>query len=313
MSKLLSTKEVANYLNVNEKMVYALIAEKKLPASKVTGKWLFPSHLVDQWIETNTINFPERPSKLPPFDGLLVIAGSNDPLLDQAIELFNSIYPENMAVFGNLGSMGGIGALRQKMCHIATSHLLQNNSSEYNFEYARQMLNAEPVLVNFCNRQQGLIVAKKNPHRIKDVKDLAQPGLRIVNRKLGAGTRQLFDQELKTADLKGSQLNGYHHEVSRHIDIGLTILNAKADAGPGIQPVAKQLGLDFIPWRWERYDLLIPKEHFFNQPIQNFLAILHESRFNKMAGRYSGYDISMSGKMLFANAAESETQQPVQA
>ncbi len=301
MNRMLSTREVAQYLGVNEKMVYTLISEKGLPASKITGKWLFPQHLVDQWIETHTINFPNVPSRLPPYEGLLIIAGSNDPLLERAIGLFNGLYPQNLAVFGNLGSMGGIRALKQNFCHIATSHLLQENDSDYNFEFAGQLLDVMPVVVNFCRRNQGLIVARGNPHGITATADLGQKGLRIVNRKLGTGTRQLFDRELKAANLDGRHLTGYRDEAQRHMDVGLAILGGKADAGPGIQPVAELLGLDFIPWRWERYDLLIPKAHFFNPPMQRFLGLLNEKEFHRLAGMYAGYDTSTSGKMVFAS------------
>ncbi|RJQ84932.1 MAG: helix-turn-helix domain-containing protein [Desulfobacteraceae bacterium] len=302
MSKLLSTKEVAQYLGVNEKMVYTLIAEKGLPASKVTGKWIFPQHLVDQWVEANTINLSAKSGAVPSAEGLLIIAGSNDPLLEQTIGLYNGLYPEKLAVFGNLGSLGGIRSLKQDLCHIATSHLLQENGSEYNFEVAGQLLNPMPVVVNFCRRCQGLIVAKGNPRGIRNSGDLKQPGLRVINRKLGTGTRQLFDRELEAAEIKSSQLSGYETEVQRHMDVGLAVLGGKADAGPGIQPVAEQLGLDFVPWRWERYDLLIQKERFFQQSVQFFLGLLHEDRFQRMAADYPGYDTSISGKMVFATS-----------
>ena len=309
MNKMLSTRDVAQYLGVNEKMVYALIAEKGLPASKITGKWIFPQHLVDQWIEANTANFPKVPSRLPPYEGLLIIAGSNDPLLERAIGLFNELYPQNLAVFGNLGSMGGIRALKQNFCHIATSHLLQENDSDYNFEFAGQLLDTMPVVVNFCRRNQGLIIAKGNPHGIAATADLGRPGLRIVNRKLSTGTRQLFDRELKGAGLDGPHLTGYSDEVQRHMDVGLAILAGKADAGPGIQPVAELLGLDFISWRWERYDLLIPKERFFNQAMQRFLGLLNEKEFHRLAQLHAGYDTSISGKMVFAPAPVEATVQ----
>jgi putative molybdopterin biosynthesis protein len=305
MSKLLSTKEVAQYLSVNEKMVYTLISEKNLPASKITGKWLFPQHLVDQWIEANTINFPQATSRLPPYEGLLIIAGSNDPLLERVIGLFNGRYPQNLAVFGNLGSMGGIRALKQNFCHIATSHLLQENESDYNIEVAGQLLDTMPVVVNFCRRHQGLMVARENPHGITSTADLGKPGLRIVNRKLGTGTRQLFDRELKSAGLDGCHLMGYSDEVQRHMDVGIAILGGAADVGPGIQPVAELLGLDFIPWRWERYDLLIPKGRFFDQAMQRFLGLLHDKAFQQLAASHKGYDTSISGKMVFSPAGSS--------
>ena len=121
MSELLSTREVAKFLNINEKMVYSLIADKGLPATKVTGKWLFPIDLVRQWIESGTINYPEPAVKLPPYHGLVLIAGSNDLLLDAMISHFNSQSPHHMAMFGFTGSMGGIRALQKK--HV--SHCLQ--------------------------------------------------------------------------------------------------------------------------------------------------------------------------------------------
>jgi excisionase family DNA binding protein len=305
MGKYLTTKEVARYLNVNEKMVYTLVSEKGLPASKITGKWVFPQHLVDQWMDANTINLAAT-SPVPTADGLLIISGSNDPLLEQTIGIFNSIYSDHLAVFGNLGSLGGIGALKRQLCHMATSHLLQESGDDYNFEIAGQQLSPMPVVVNFCRRCQGLVIAKGNPMGIKQTSDLAKPGLCIVNRKLGTGTRQLFDKELTAAQLNGPHIEGYQVEVQRHMDVGLAVLSNKAHAGPCIQPIAEQLGLDFIPWRWERYDLLIQKERFFNQPIQHFLGLLHEKRFHEMAAVSPGYDTSDSGKMIFPAAPAPE-------
>jgi len=301
MGKLLSTKEVARHLGVNEKMVYALIAEKGLPASKVTGKWVFPQHLVDQWVEAHTINLPAGSGAMPGAEGLLIIAGSNDPLLEQTIGLFNTHFPEKLAVFGNLGSLGGIRSLKQALCHMATSHMLQENGSEYNFEIAGELMNPAPVVVNFCRRRQGLIVAKGNPRKIESTADLNQSGLRLVNRRLGTGTRQLLDRELQLAGINSGQLQGYTQEVQRHMDVGLAVLAGKADVGPGIQSVAEVLGLDFVPWRWERYDLLIHKERFFDQTIQLFLGLLHEEGFQKLAAAFKGYDTAISGKMLFAH------------
>ena len=86
---LLNTREVAEFLDINEKMVYSLISEKGLPATKVTGKWLFPKHLVEQWLENETINFPRAHDPLPPYHGLVIISGSNDILLDKTISIFN--------------------------------------------------------------------------------------------------------------------------------------------------------------------------------------------------------------------------------
>ena len=130
MSQFLNTKEVSKFLNINEKMVYSLVSEKGLPATKITGKWLFPKNLVEQWVETHTVNYPQTVASPSVSQGVLIITGSNDLLLDKLISLYNDRFSENIAVFGNLGSMGGLRALRQNFCHIASSHLLQENGDE---------------------------------------------------------------------------------------------------------------------------------------------------------------------------------------
>ena len=299
MKKMMSTKEVAQYLGINEKMVYSLISDKGLPASKVTGKWIFPLHLVEQWVEYNTVNYPESVRPLPAFEGVLIITGSNDMLLEKAISLFNSRFSDQIAVFGNMGSMGGIRALRQNLCHIATSHLLQENETDYNFDYAGQELDRMPVVVNFCRREQGLIVQNGPETKIKSFADIGQPGIRMVNRPLGTGTRLLFDRELEKHKIGSGTIKGYAKEVGRHIDVGLEILSGRADFGPGIRPVASLLGLGFIPLRWERYDLLISKEHFFDKRIQYFIGLLHEPEFAALARELDGYELSLSGKMVY--------------
>ena len=296
---MLNTREVAHFLDINEKMAYTLITEKGLPATKITGKWLFPMKLVEQWIETNTINYPKPSTSLPPYHGLLIIAGSNDLLLDITISLFNTLYPDHVAVFGNLGSMGGLRALRQNLCHIASSHLLQENENEYNFEFATKELEKMPAVVNFCKREQGILVQKGNPKKINEIADIARPGIRIVNRPLGTGTRLLFDRKLKEAGIKCEKLKGYNTELHRHMDVGLEILAGRADAGPAIKPVASLLGLDFIPVRWERYDLLITKERFFDKGVQLFIGLLHEQAFIDLAKNLDGYDVTISGKVVF--------------
>jgi excisionase family DNA binding protein len=300
MSKLMSTREVSKFLNVNEKMVYTLVSEKGLPASKITGKWLFPQHLVEQWVEARTLNFPKPAAAGAVYKGLLIVAGSNDLLLDRLLSLFNTLDSQHLAVFGNLGSMGGLRALRRGLCHIAGSHLLQEDESDYNFAYASAELGDMPAVVNFCRREQGLIVARGNPKKIAKVADLGRPGLRIVNRQLGTGTRLLLDRELAKAGIKGERLDGYANEVQRHLDVGLEVLAGRADVGPGIRPVAALLNLGFVPLRWERFDLMVAKERFFDEGVQRFLGLLHDERFHRMvADGLKGYDLSMTGKMVF--------------
>ena len=304
---LLNTREVAHFLDINEKVVYHLIADKGLPATKVTGKWLFPKHLVEHWLESATINVPKAVRPLPPYHGLLIISGSNDLLLDRTISLFNRLFPDHFAVFGNVGSQGGLSVLGRGLCHIAASHLLQEDDSDYNFDFAVHELEGEmPAVVNFCQREQGLLVKKGNPCGIKGIADLAHPGIRIVNRPPSTGTRLLLDRELDKLGIEGSGIEGYQRELLSHIDVAMEVLSGRADAAPGVRPVAALADLDFVPLRWERYDLLVRRDRFFEQGIQLFLGFLHETPFRRLADDLEGYDLSLCGKVVFPQQTQIE-------
>ncbi|MFC1841158.1 substrate-binding domain-containing protein [Thermodesulfobacteriota bacterium] len=296
---MLNTKRVAEFLDINEKMVYSLINEKGLPATKVTGKWLFPQHLVEQWLEGQTINYPKSENPLPPYHGILIISGSNDILLDRTISLFNKQYPEHVAVFGNMGSLGGLRALKRNLCHVSSSHLLQEDETEYNFDFAHEELGQVPAVVNFCRREQGILIQKGNPRGISSVEDFTKEGIKIVNRPVGTGTRLLLDGEFKKAGIEAKSIDGYDNELQRHLDVGLEVLSGRVDAGPAIKTVASLLDLDFIPLRTERFDLIILKERFFDQGIQLFLGLLRSQAFESLVEGLDGYDLSITGEMIF--------------
>ena len=296
---LFNTREVAEFLDINEKMVYSLISDKGLPATKVTGKWLFPRHLVEKWLENETINYPKEKNPLPTYHGLLIICGSNDILLDKAVSLYNAKQSDHVAVFGNMGSMGGIRALRNNLCHMASSHLMQEDEREYNFDFAAEELGQMPAIVNFCHREQGLLMANGNPKGIKGIAGLGASGIKIVNRPRGTGTRLLLDAELQKAGINGNEINGYTVECQRHLDVGLEIMSGRADAGLGIRAVAGLLDLDFIPLRWERFDFIIRKDRFFDPGVQLFLGILRNPDFEESIRGLAGYDLNYSGEMVF--------------
>ena len=302
---LLNTREVAEFLDINEKMVYSLISEKGLLATKITGKWLFPKQLVEKWLENQTINYPESTEGVKPDGRVLIIGGSNDILLERAISLFHRLHPDYLASFANIGSLASLKALNRNLCHIAASHLLQDKEAEYNFLYAREELGQLPGVVNFCLREQGILIQKGNPESIQEIADLGRPGLRIVNRPLGTGTRLLLDRELEKAGIEGNQIEGYQRELSSHLEVGIEILSGRAHAGPAIRAVAKLLDLDFLTLRWERFDLLIKKERFFDKRIQHFLSLLHDKAFHELAKVLHGYDLKKCGKMVFPQDAPS--------
>ncbi len=300
----LTTREIANLLHVNEKMVYSLVNEKGLPATKITGKWLFPRRLVEEWIEVNITNY--RPAAANIDASLLLLAGSDDPLFQKTLSLFQRRFSGCLAFFANVGSMGGVAALRRGLCHVGVCHLLQDENEDYNFDFACQELDQTPVFLNFSKREQGLLVARGNPKGIQGVEDFLREDVTIVNRSMGTGTRLLLDHELTKNNIPTQKVKGYRKEVSRHIDAGIEVLSGRADVAPGIRAVAGILDLDFVPLRWERFDLIIARERFFERQIQDFIGLLHESEFRQLAGIFSGYDVSLCGKMLFPDNIKQE-------
>ena len=128
----------------------------------------------------------------------------------------------------------------------------------------------------------------------------------MANRPLGTGTRLLFDRELQKIGLNGEDVGGYQNEFSRHLDVGLEVLSGRADIAPGIRIVAHLLGLDFLPLRWERFDLLIAKDRFFDKNVQQFLNLLHEPAFKQQLPENTGYQLDHSGKVIFPKKIETQ-------
>lgn len=305
-SEFLSTREVADLLHVNEKMVYSLINSKGLPATKVTGKWLFPRKIVEEWLELSVVNSPMSSDTMSSENGMLLFAGSDDPFFQKVLSLYHQTTGGSTAFFANIGSMGGLKSLRSGQCHIGVCHLLEDDNEEYNFQFAEDELDRTPVFVNFSKREQGILVQKGNPKGIESISDFGRSDISIVNRPLGTGTRLLLDYEVANSDITAKAIKGYDREVARHLDAGIEIVAGRADAALAIRAVAGTLNLDFIPIRWERFDLLINRERFFEKGIQNFLAILHDKKFAELANSFLGYDISLSGKMIFPDNFKTE-------
>jgi putative molybdopterin biosynthesis protein len=186
----------------------------------------------------------------------------------------------------NVGSMGGFRAIRKGIADVAGVHLL-DESGEYNAPFMKSLKIEDATLVKGYIRDQGIMVEKGNPLKIRGVQDLA--GKYIINRTKGSGTRTLLDMELKRiANEKGimfeeliESIHGYDIEAKTHNAVASAILTGKADAGIGIKSVADQNGLDFIPLRNEEYDLVVRSSSMEKPAIKEFLSILRSGRFKK--------------------------------
>lgn len=299
---LMNTKEVAQYLGVHEKQVYGLIKEKKIPSTRVTGKWVFPRKLIDEWIESHAQEgMGQARQKGKRIEGALLAAGSNDPILDILQTHLRKIHPEFYIFSANTGSTEGLKALDKGYTDIAWSHLFDPETGKYNLPFLPQYLpSIKPVVVNLFHRELGFITAPDNPLGLKDFADLARQGTRFINRQQGAGTRVLLDHHLQTLGIPVSEIAGYDKEVFTHFEVGLSILSGEADVGIATGAISKLLGLSFIPITQESFDMIVDKSGFFEKGVQALIEILNSEGFRSKIAGLGSYDFNNSGKILYS-------------
>ncbi len=300
--EIMNTKEVAKYLGIHEKQVYALIKSKRIPSTRVTGKWVFPKELIDEWIVSNAKpGLEQARQKSRRVEGALLASGSNDPILDMLQTYMKKSYPEFYIFSSNTGSTDGLKALNMGYTDIAWSHLFDPKTGEYNVPFLPNYLpNVKPVVVNLFRRDLGFLIAPKNPFHIRGFEDLTQKGIRLINRQKGSGTRVLLDYHLKKLQIAPSKIKGYEREVYTHFEVGLSILSKEADVGIATIAVSKLLGLPFIPITQESFDMILDQTTFFEKGIQAFIEILNSQEFRNRVERLGSYDFKNSGKVLYS-------------
>jgi putative molybdopterin biosynthesis protein len=229
----------------------------------------------------------------------VVMVGSHDLTLDILANLLGRCYPPIFLSSHSVGSLGGILAIKNGTCHMAGSHLLDPETGEYNFPYIRTYLNEIEVrVIHLVSREQGLFVRGGNPKKIGGLKDLLRKEVTFINRQKGSGTRILLDQTLKTLSLNPGQIMGYEKEEFTHMAVASNVASGMADAGMGILPAARALGLDFIPIAKERYDLIIPSIYFEEKKMEKVIETIRSEKFKKLVFQMGGYDVSKTGDEL---------------
>lgn len=233
------------------------------------------------------------------YGNTIINIGSHDLLLDVLRNELQTAHPELRFASFHTGSMGGLMALKQGIAHMATSHLFDVESGEYNFPYIRRILDGHDLLViNMVYRQQGLIVAKGNPKNIKGIGDLLRGDIVYINRQKGSGTRVLLDYLLTEHKIDTEHIRGYQQEEFSHLMVASAVANQRADLGLGIYSAAEAFKLDFIPIIKERYDAIIPQRYYSSDRMQKLLAIIKTEHFKEQVAQLGGYDLNHCGKIL---------------
>jgi putative molybdopterin biosynthesis protein len=274
-----------------------------IPATRVTGKWLFPEHLLEEWLESSArgggrkagtgIMHAGRPADR------LFLAGSDDPALDLLAEILAPQPRAPMLFVARVGSTAGLAAVAEGRADAACVHLVDPESGEYNGAGLRAYLESRPsAIVNLFHRDLGLVVSRGNPRGLSTLANLAQSGLRFVNRQPGSGTRHFVDLALARAGVQAERIAGYRDEVATHWAVALRVLRDEADVGVAAHSVAHALGLGFVPLVTERFDMVIPKDTFFRPAVQAVVEVVRSEGFGKGLMRLGGYDARESGRVL---------------
>ncbi len=224
--------------------------------------------------------------------GNIIITGSDDPLLSYLAQLSGTSATP-------VGSLTGLLILARREADIAGVHLLDLETGEYNVPFVKHLMPEDStVLINLAIRENGLMVARGNPKHIRGVRDLTRTDIHMINRQRGAGTRLLLYSKLRAAHIDPHILPEWEHVVSTHEAVAAAIATGHADAGPGLEAIASEWDLDFIPLGEERYDLVTLQGVFDSGRLQPVFDAVHSAIFRHKGAELQGYDLASSGRVV---------------
>lgn len=285
--RILSTKEVSAYLNINEKKIYQLVKDGEIPFTRLGGKILFAQEIIDRWIYQNT-----------ELEKNILICGSDDLLLREIIDHFNRDH-DNTVFCAMVGSVNGIKILKNGRATMSCVHIADQDGN-YSLSFLDRYLDRENyVVMQLFKRRQGIYLPHENPHSIKSFKEIFSKKLRFANRNQGSGTRILIDQLLEKHGINTRNDANMPLEAQSHIGAAMKVLSGEADAAFGIQNVAEMLKLKFIPVFEEPFNLIVPVEEWESRLVRNFVEFFDLTRLPRHLQTLPGYDVSGIGNLAW--------------
>ncbi|WP_027366101.1 helix-turn-helix transcriptional regulator [Desulfotruncus alcoholivorax] len=315
----LTPAEVAGILRITKNTVYELIKRGELPAYRVGRKIRVDINDVEKYKKrgrkldvVNDVNIllPDDKNQVvsiqqedllnlreaqSPAQGL-VICGQ-DVLLDILTRRFEQLSGGIRAFRHYVGSFAGLLNLYQGKAQMAAIHLWDGDQDIYNIPYVRRLLpGMQAIVVHLACRMQGFYVAGGNPKGINDWRDLTGPGVVFVNREKGCGTRVLLDETLRLLKIDRRHITGYDTEENSHLAVASAVSRGEADVGLGCEKASLQVkGIDFIPLKKERYDLVIKKEDLEKPMFSLVVKIIQSAEFKLELQGLGDYDIEETG------------------
>jgi len=307
-NKSLSTSEVADILHVSKSTIYDLIRKGEINSYKIGRKVRFTQDDVDTYIARARHEQSTQPVRRISVENSLlhkeqsnshaIIISGQDVVLDI---LANHLHHHGILVMRTyVASFESILSLYQGHVQIATSHLWDSDTNDYNKAYVRRLMPGIPaMLVNISYRMQGFYVKKGNPKNIRGWEDLRRSDITIINRRKGSGARILLDEHLHQMGIPAGSIRGYDMELDSHLTIAVAVAEGSADFSLGTERVTRHMdGLDFIPLQEERYDFVIKKAMINDPQIEVVLQVLRSPGFLRDVSQFSGNDFRDLGKIM---------------
>ena len=294
LPRFLSVRQVADYLQINEKKIYALASEGRIPGTKITGKWLFPRDLIDQWLTESSHGgvLTDR----------LVVAGSDDPLLNRVISrLAEETQSHALVSYTPTGTRLGLSLLAAGRCDVAAIHWgpVEESHLRHPALISQFAEHQQWVMVRAFLREQGLIVSSKVPERDRNIKALTAQRFRWALRQEGAGSMRFLDEALAKHKLKVSDVNAVTTARSER-EAAAAIAMDEADVAPGCHAAATEAGLSFVSSGWEAFDLVLYRAVFFRTLFQKILDRFKDIDTQSVGVALDGYEFEDLGKLVWA-------------
>jgi putative molybdopterin biosynthesis protein len=253
------------------------------------------SGIVEKFYRARAGGFLLQEMILPenPGSPVIVFSGSHD----LAVELLASQLSKHLTIlFLPVGSLDGLVTLRQNLCNLSGTHLLDQDG-EYNLPFIRRFFPDRLMqVVTIADREQGLMTAAGNPKAIHSLQDLTRNDLIFINRNPGSGTRLWLDVHLEEMDIPTSCIRGYEKTVSTHTECAQMVSEGKADVALGLRAAAHAVNLDFIPIFHERYDIVYSQEQ--SLLLAPLLDTLQTGKFRRGIEALTGYETKHTGDQI---------------
>ncbi|MFI2130635.1 substrate-binding domain-containing protein [Lysinibacillus fusiformis] len=294
-------EEVAQLLKVSKLTVYDLVKKGDLPVFRVGRQMRVDRADLQGYIQKRkTGNAASKTAgasqtkKLPK-----IIISGQDVVLD-VLAKYMEKRQSSKVLRSHEGSFNGIMAMYNGECDIASLHMFDGDTGDYNTPYVKKIFVSHPfLLINVVSRRAGFYVQQGNPLQLESFKDFKTKSFTLINREKGSGARTLLDEQLRIHHTAPSTIDGYDKEEMSHLDVASAVANGHADVGIGVEKIAKLVNVDFIPVIRERYDIVLLKTPDNQQLIDTVKEILTSADFQSEVAALGDYDVSQMGQVIY--------------